>query len=94
MQLVYTSLLAHAAPDSDLLGSRREEEIVLVDVGANSGCFALMAIDPPALRVLAIEPVLHTFRVLERNLALNHLQVHSLCPTPDTPHPTPYSPIP
>jgi precorrin-6B methylase 2 len=34
-----------------------QERLVLVDVGANTGCFTLMALDPPALHVVAVEPI-------------------------------------
>eukprot|EP00966_Prymnesium_polylepis_P046120 1067991-Prymnesium_polylepis.1 len=42
---------------------------VVVDVGANIGLFALLALrDNPCARVIAVEPASAAFAVLERNL--------------------------
>ena len=58
---------------------------MLLDVGANTGCFSLMALDPPALRVLAFEPIAATHRTLREHVRLNgHLQPSTLNPKPPT----------
>lgn len=45
----------------------------VIDVGANIGCFTLLAARRvgPSGRVIAVEPEAHTFEQLERNLELN-----------------------
>lgn len=47
--------MAMAKEGSDLLGEAPHDRLTLIDIGANTGCFTLMALDPPALRVLALE---------------------------------------
>ena len=44
-----------AKKGSDLLGEAAHDRLTFIDIGANTGCFTLMALDPPALRVLALE---------------------------------------
>lgn len=46
----------------------------VIDVGANIGCFALLASRRvgPTGRVVALEPEARTFEQLQRNIALNH----------------------
>ena len=49
---------------------------VIVDVGANSGLYSLLAAkDNPEARVIAFEPIPDTFGWLSKNIALNHLDV-------------------
>jgi FkbM family methyltransferase len=55
----------------------------VIDVGANIGCFSLLAskMVGPTGRVIAIEPEESTFHQLARNIALNHadnIQAHRL----------------
>jgi len=45
----------------------------MLDVGANTGCFALLAAADPELHVLALEPAAGNFAALEANVALNGL---------------------
>ena len=47
--------MAMAKEGSDLLGEEAHDRLTFIDIGANTGCFTLMALDPPALRVLALE---------------------------------------
>ena len=49
-------------------------QVVLVDVGANSGSFTLPAAFIPQMHVFAFEPNRGAFAELERNVALNGLQ--------------------
>jgi predicted rRNA methylase YqxC with S4 and FtsJ domains len=46
---------------------------VLVDVGANTGCFTLMALDAPALHVVALEPIGRAKPLVLPNLNLKSL---------------------
>jgi FkbM family methyltransferase len=57
-------------------GQRVEEGATVIDVGANVGCFSLLAarLVGPAGRVFAIEPDPATYRQLLRNIELNALQ--------------------
>ena len=47
--------------------------VYMLDLGANTGCFSLIAAHAPWLRVVAFEPVRITAEVLRANLALNGL---------------------
>lgn len=48
----------------------------VIDVGANIGCFTVLAsrMAGPAGRVIAVEPEESTYRQLLRNISLNHLE--------------------
>ena len=49
---------------------------IIVDVGANSGLYSLLAaIDNPEAKVIAFEPIPDTFEWLSRNIALNRLDI-------------------
>lgn len=52
----------------------RYEEATLLDVGAHTGCYSLLATHHPNLTVHAFEPVANTCAVLRENVALNDLQ--------------------
>lgn len=47
---------------------------VLLDVGAHTGCYTLLAKHIPGLKVHAFEPVPNTFEVLNENVKLNDLR--------------------
>lgn len=51
----------------------RYEHPVLIDVGASTGCYSLLAALHPGLTVWAYEPVPLTCQVLRANVALNNL---------------------
>lgn len=51
----------------------RYPEAVLIDVGANTGCYSLLAKHHPDLTVHAFEPVQYTWDVLRQNVELNDL---------------------
>ncbi len=57
-------ILAMAKKGSDLLGEAAHDRLTFIDIGANTGCFTLMALDPPALRVLALEAKKKSQKVL------------------------------
>jgi FkbM family methyltransferase len=61
--------------DYTAAGQRLGEGATVIDVGANIGCFTLMAASRvgPGGRVLALEPEPATFRQLVRNIELIHL---------------------
>jgi len=73
VSMVHTRMMAMAPPGSDLLGASAQDRLTLIDIGANTGCFTLMAIDPPALHVLALEPIASTHRILAEHVRLNEL---------------------
>ena len=54
---------------------------VLWDIGANIGVYSLYAGLNPGVRVVAFEPVANTYYVLNRSIALNHMQdrISALC---------------
>ncbi len=47
---------------------------VILDVGANTGAFSMLAVMNPAMRSYAFEPAPVTFEVLNKNISLNGLQ--------------------
>lgn len=51
----------------------RYPKATLIDVGASTGCFSLLAKHHPDLTVYAFEPVPLTYRVLQENIYLNDL---------------------
>ncbi|AFI04805.1 FkbM family methyltransferase [Helicobacter cetorum] len=47
----------------------------ILDIGANIGNHSLyFALECQATKILAFEPIFSTFEILEKNIALNHLQ--------------------
>jgi FkbM family methyltransferase len=52
---------------------QRYPHATLIDVGASTGCYSLLAAHLPGLRVYAFEPVPLTVQVLRANVALNNL---------------------
>jgi len=52
----------------------RYEQATLIDVGAHTGCYTLLAKHHPDLRVHAFEPVPNTYEVLKANVQLNELE--------------------
>jgi FkbM family methyltransferase len=57
-----------------VMGSQSPGEQLLFDVGANCGFFALrQCLQNPTLQAYCFEPHPRTFRVLQRNIELNHL---------------------
>lgn len=52
----------------------RYPKATLIDVGANTGCYTLLAKHHPDMTVHAFEPVHRTFEVLQRNVHLNDLE--------------------
>jgi FkbM family methyltransferase len=56
-------------------GQRIDSGATVIDIGANIGCFSVLAsrLVGPSGRVIAIEPEPTTFRQLLRNIELNHL---------------------
>ncbi len=52
---------------------KRYQNAVLIDVGASTGCFTLLAAHHPGLTVWSFEPVGLTVQVLRANVALNNL---------------------
>ncbi len=47
---------------------------VILDVGANTGAFSMLAVMNPAMRSYAFEPAPVTFEVLKQNIIMNNLQ--------------------
>jgi len=50
------------------------EQPVILDIGANTGAFSLLAAMNPRMRVHAFEPAPITYKVLNNNISLNGLQ--------------------
>lgn len=53
---------------------QQHETAVLLDVGASTGCYALLAAHHPGLKVFAFEPVPKSAEVLRENVRLNDLE--------------------
>lgn len=54
--------------------SQHPESFTLMDVGASTGAYALLAAHLPQMTVHAFEPYTHAYEVLQANIHLNHLQ--------------------
>uniref|UniRef100_A0A7S4L7R1 Methyltransferase FkbM domain-containing protein n=1 Tax=Guillardia theta TaxID=55529 RepID=A0A7S4L7R1_GUITH len=52
----------------------QEEKITFVDIGANTGCFSMLALGSPEIMVAAFEPIPNNYRVLLGNIAVNGVQ--------------------
>lgn len=52
---------------------KRYPHATLIDVGASTGCYSLLAAHHPGLQVFSFEPVPLTCKVLRSNVALNNL---------------------
>ena len=69
---VYCGL--HEFADMAFLLHLLRSEDTFVDVGANVGSYSVLASAVVGARSITIEPVLHTFRRLERNLRVNAIE--------------------
>jgi FkbM family methyltransferase len=49
------------------------EQPVILDIGANTGAFSVLAVMNPAMRSYAFEPATNTYAILNRNISLNRL---------------------
>ena len=61
--------------DSKMLFKLSNESSVIFDIGANLGWYSIfLALKDPDKRIFSFEPIPETFRVLNRNIALNKVQ--------------------
>ncbi len=69
---IYTGL--HDFEDMGFLLHFLRPEDLFIDIGANIGSYTILAAGATGASCIAVEPVLDTFQLLEKNISINQLQ--------------------